>query len=238
MGERISAFRYDPSDMALRRIDPAPRAVIFDMDGTLGDTFDLIVEAFNEACRPLIGRPYRDEEVIGLFGIPDASMIKKELLRLGHSDRDADAAVERYHRAYEARHELATVFDGIQPLLDRLRRAQIPLGMMTGKGRRTADITVRKLGWDAVFGSVVTGDDVTHQKPHPEGVLRVARELNVPPATCIFVGDSPADIGAGKAAGMATVVAGWHPVYHEQLRPLEPEYWADTPEDLKRLVLG
>ena len=55
---------------------------------------------------------------------------------------------------------------------------------------------------------------------------------------CVFVGDSPADINAGKNAGIKTIVAGWHPVYLDELRPLKPDRWADTPADLLKIVLG
>ena len=100
----------------------------------------------------------------------------------------------------------------------------------------SADITVRAFRWDCYFGSVVTGDDVIHQKPAPDGLFEVARQLGVAPEACIFVGDSPADINAGKAAGMKTVAAGWHPVYLEQLKPLKPDRWANQPADLLRIA--
>lgn len=218
-------------------IRPSPHGVIFDLDGTLGDTFALVVEAFNHAARDLVGRDYSAEEVIAMFGIPDSDMIREELLRLGHSEHDADVAVVRYHEAYEARHEIATIFEGITPVLETLHARRLPMGVMTGKGRRSADITLRAFGWENFFRAVVTGDDVERQKPAPDGVLRVARMLNIDASRCVFIGDSPADIKAGKAAGMPTIVAGWHPVYLEQLKPLAADRWAQTPDDLLRIIL-
>lgn len=222
----------------LAPIIPAPRAVIFDLDGTLGDTFSLVVQAFNDGARDLTGRDYNTDEVIAMFGIPDSEMIRNELLRLGKSEREAVAAVDRYHEAYETKHRMARVFDGVTPVLHALRDRGMPMGVMTGKGRRSADITVRAFGWNGLFGAVITGDDVVNQKPAPDGVFEVARLLKVEPTHCVFVGDSPADINAGKAAGMKTIVAGWHPVYLEQLKPLKPERWANKPADLLRMVLS
>ena len=75
--------------------------------------------------------------------------------------------------------------------------------MMTGKGRRTARITVDALGWDDTFGAIVTGEDVKEQKPQPEGPLLAAKMLGVEPKQCAFVGDSPADISAALPAPMS-----------------------------------
>jgi pyrophosphatase PpaX len=108
--------------------------------------------------------------------------------------------------------------------------------VMTGKGRRAATITLAALGWEAMFDAVVTGEDVVRQKPDPQGLLIVCERLGVPASDCVFVGDSPADIGAGKNAGMRTIVAGWHPVYLEQLRAMGFDYWAERPGDVVTLV--
>jgi beta-phosphoglucomutase-like phosphatase (HAD superfamily) len=103
---------------------------------------------------------------------------------------------------------------------------------MTGKGRRSAEITLRKLRWAGIFKSVVTGEDVIRQKPNPEGVLLVAKRLQVRPAECIYVGDMPVDIEAGRAAGMITIAAGWHGYFEQQLRMTIPDYWAEHPADI------
>lgn len=236
-GEReTTAPAYDlhvmQSSNALRfRVE----AVIFDLDGTLADTFALIVSAWNASVGRHTGKVYTDDEVISRFGIPDPQMIRRELT--GVSGDACDEAVEIYHAHYADRHaHVVTPFEGIDELLRELRRRHLPLGLMTGKGRRSAKITLEALGWSQIFAAVVTGEDIEHQKPHPAGPLAVARALQIPPQHCAFVGDSPADIGAGKAAGMITVAAGWHPVYLEQIRQMEPDLWAEIPADVLRVV--
>jgi beta-phosphoglucomutase-like phosphatase (HAD superfamily) len=89
-------------------------------------------------------------------------------------------------------------------------------------------MTVGALGWREAFAAIVTGEDVKEQKPRPEGPLLAAKMLQAAPEHCAFVGDSPADIGAGKAAGMITVMAGWHDVYHDQVRAMQPDIWVET----------
>lgn len=219
------------------RIDPPPRAVIFDMDGTLVDTFPLVVAAWNAALADHTGRTFTAVEVIARFGIPDPAMIRREL-----PEHLGDAAVETYHQHYERQHaELARAFAGITEMLDAIRARRLPTGVMTGKGSRSACITLAALGWDGCagrrrFDAVVTGEDVTRQKPEPEGLFIVAERLGVAPRDCVFVGDSPADIGAGKNAGMRTIFAAWHPVYLDEVRAMNPDYWADSPADVIRLI--
>ena len=75
-----------------------------------------------------------------------------------------------------------------------------------------------------------------HQKPQPDGPLAAAKMLGAEPAACAFVGDSPADIKAGKAAGMLTIAAGWHPVYLDKIRALAPDVWAQRPLDIVAIV--
>ncbi len=215
----------------MKPIHPPPRAVIFDLDGTLADTFPLVVSAWNAALSSYAARAFTAAEVISRFGIPDPAMIRRELPpHLG------DEAVERYHAHYEQNHTLASTFPGVTDMLAAIQSRGLPMGIMTGKGRRSATITLAALGWERAFTSVVTGEDVARQKPDPEGLLAVAKQLGTEPRDCVFVGDSPADIGAGKNAGIRTIVAGWHAVYLEQLRAMQPDYWAQTPAEVTHLL--
>jgi 2-phosphoglycolate phosphatase len=206
-------------------------AIIFDLDGTLADTFPMIVQAWNAAVSPHTGKTYSDAEVIARFGIPDPQMIRKELP--GAAGDEADKV---YHAYYEAHHGTVELFPGVREVLNELKRRGVPMGVMTGKGKRTARITLNALGLSDMFGAVVTGEDVTHQKPDPEGPLLAAKQLGIAPADCVFVGDSPADIPAGKAADMLTVAAGWHSVYLDEIRALQPDVWAQSPRDLLTLL--
>jgi len=210
------------------------RAIIFDLDGTLVDTFEMIVAAFNAAITPVTGKTYSDAEVISRFGIPDSQMIRRELE--SHPKDVVDRAVEVYHAYYAQNHGGVSVFPGISDLLAELRRRGVPMGVMTGKGQRSARITLEALGLSDTFAAVVTGEDVARQKPEPDGPLEAARQLKIAPAECAFVGASPADVGAGKSAGMLMVVAGWHPVYLDEVRRMGPDIWAEAPTDILKLL--
>ena len=204
-------------------------AVIFDFDGTLLDTFPAIAAAFNAALTPISGRTYSDAEVISHFGPPDEGMISNVLK--DYPDANYDEAIARYFAEFEEADKNCPIFEGITELLDELAARQIPLGIMTGKGRRAAEITLHRLQWHSRFGTIVTGDDAL-AKPAPDGPLLAARELNIAPENCVFVGDSPADARAATAAGMMAVVAGWHGFFAEDLRKMKWDFWADSPGEL------
>ena len=147
--------------------------MIFDLDGTLADTFALIVSSWNAAvCEPL-HRTFSAEEVITRFGPTECDMLRKEL------PPDAlDRAIRIFRKKYEEDHaRLVKVFDGVPEMLDALSRREIPIAVMTGKGRDTADITLGKLGWTNRFACVVTGDECHTAKPAPDGPLMAARNF-------------------------------------------------------------
>jgi phosphoglycolate phosphatase/pyrophosphatase PpaX len=207
-------------------------AVIFDLDGTLADTFELIFSSWNAAVGPVVGRYYNDAEVIARFGPTEVEMIRREIPPEYH-----EAAIRRFRERYEQDHaQLVSVFAGVREMLAALSSSRIPMGVMTGKGRDTADITLAKLGWTKLFGSVVTGDEITRAKPDPQGVLLVAQQLGIDPASCRYVGDAPADIRAGKAAGMKTVWAAWHPIYADEIARLAPDLVAKTPAEVLKIL--
>jgi len=210
---------------------PIFRAAIFDFDGTLADTIPLITASFNAALSPILKRSWTMEEVVARFGVPDGELLRREIA--DHSPATLKTARQKYFEHYESEHaRIVTPFAGIQDLLDALRERQIPLGLMTGKGRRPAEISLRALGWQNCFDCVVTGDDVTHQKPHPEGVLLVAQALGIAPQHCLYVGDAAFDIEAGRAAQMFTIAAGWNEFQGQTLRDSKPDAWAKHPQDI------
>jgi pyrophosphatase PpaX len=212
-------------------------AVIFDLDGTLLDTFPAIVQAWNAAFAPLVGYEASVDEVVSHFGIPDEHMITRAFAA-DLSDDERKAAIERYYAAYKAAHTQIKPFEGIQELLQELQTTQIPVGLMTGKGRRSLEITLDFFGWRSFFGDGISGDEVAEQKPNPEGVLKVAQSLGVEANKCVYIGDSPADIGAAQNSGMFSIVAGWHPYYAEELRPMKPDFWPSTALELRDFLLG
>lgn len=186
-----------------------PRAILFDLDGTLIDSAPDLAGAANalraehgleplpyEHLRPMVGAGARGMVGIAFGVVPGDERF--EPLR--------DAFLARYEQAMLERTRL---FDGIQVLLASMEAAGIAWGIVTNKAARFAIPVAEGLGLAPRAGALVCGDTTPHSKPHPEPLWEAARRLGHAPADCLYVGDDLRDVQAGRAAGMATLVAGW-----------------------------
>ncbi|KRB92842.1 HAD family hydrolase [Noviherbaspirillum sp. Root189] len=197
----------------------SPRAILFDLDGTLADTAPDLAGAMNRvrAARGLAPTPYellRPVASAGARGLIGASF--------GLKPEDDGFAELRtlFLNTYESAIAIDTrLFDGIERLLDEMQIRNIGWGIVTNKAARFTDLLVPKIGLGHA-GCVVSGDTTPHSKPHPAPLLEAARRLGLPPEQCWYVGDDLRDIQAGRAAGMATVAASWGYCGH-----VEPETW-------------
>lgn len=213
---------------------PRFTTLIFDLDGTLADTLPLIYEAFNDAFVPITGKPLSPEEIRGLFGPPDNYVIRNVLDPEHH-----DEAIGRYVATYERRHrDLVDLFDGMADLLADAHAAGIKLAVVTGKSRNTALMTLDILGVLDRFDVIYAGDDVERQKPDPMALVQALADLaHDDPAQAAMIGDSAADVIAGKSAGVATIGVLWGVPDHSQLLAAEPDTVCETVAEL-RAALG
>lgn len=207
--------------------------LIFDLDGTLADTLPLIYEAFNDAFVPITGKPLSPEEIRGLFGPPDNYVIRNVLEPEHH-----DEAIDRYVSTYKRRHgDLVELFDGIGDLLTDAHAAGIKLAVVTGKSRNTALMTLEILGVLDRFDVVYAGDDVERQKPDPMALVMALADLaHDDPAHAAMIGDSAADVIAGKGAGVATIGVLWGVPDHSDLLAAGPDVVCESVTDLRMAV--
>jgi HAD superfamily hydrolase (TIGR01509 family) len=209
----------------------AVRTAIFDFDGTIADTLPLIYEAFDAALRPVLGRRLSDREVRDLFGPPD-----NYIIRAVAKDHDADAAFQRYVELYEREHErLVSVFPGLAEVLHTAKRKGMRIGVVTGKSRQTAIYSLEALGLLPDIDCIYAGDDVTHQKPDPEAVIKILADLGHQPGELgVFVGDSAADVHAGRAAGLRTIGVTWGNPDLQHMLDADPDATVDDAAGLAR----
>lgn len=185
------------------------KAIIFDFDGTLADTLPVCFLAFESVFEKFDNREVTSEEIKAMFGPSETGIIRDNL-----KNNNYDEAIELYYEIYRDRHEnLVQNNEDINTLLKRLKTNGYKLGIVTGKARRSLDISLDCLGLDNFFDVIITGDDVEFPKPHPEGINKALDHLDVLPNEAVFLGDSDADIMAGKQANVLTIGVHWLPNY-------------------------
>jgi pyrophosphatase PpaX len=202
--------------------------VLFDLDGTLIDSGEIILSSFRHATQTVLEREIPDEVLAAAVG---GSNIYDQMRAF--DEERVDELVRVYREHNEPLHDDLVAFEGVERVLERLKSEGRQLGIVTAKRRRTVDLAFAILPLERYFDAVVTAEQTEHHKPHPEPVLTALERLGSEPADAAFVGDSPFDMGAGKAAGVFTVAVSWgkiHPV--ERLRDAGADAVVHSPDEL------
>lgn len=212
------------------------RAVIFDMDGTLGDTLPLCVESYRRCVGELTGRTPEAEEVEALFGLSDRGVLGG---LLGMSPDDPELPMEKFANIYEQLHaEYAPhPFAGVRELLERLAAAGFRLAVVTGKESYTALPTLRFFGLSESFDMCLYGDPYCNVKAQRMREYMQCTGLN--PQEVLYVGDMPTDIQQARQAGVRVACAAWAPDasrYETSCRALRPDAYVRTIEELETVV--
>jgi pyrophosphatase PpaX len=218
---------------ARRRAGEPIRAVLFDFDGTLADTTDLIMNSFRHTMRTHLDRVPSEEEWLSGFGTPLATQIQ----RYARSEAEFAAMLATY-QTYQRQHfdTLLRPFEGAPELVAELARRGVPMAIVTSRYRRS---TLRGLELCGILDHVpvlVTPEDVTHPKPHPEPVLQALDRLGMEARGAVFVGDSPHDIASGRAAGTRTAGVLWGPFTQATLEAERPDFLLSRQDEVLALL--
>lgn len=213
-----------------------PFALLFDLDGTLLDSIDLLLECMEYAFDGRAVVPSRAAWTVGI-GIP----LREQLRQFAVTDDEIEAVVERYRVYQDAHLEQGTsLFPDAIEVLDWARSAGLKLGVVTSKGRGMTNRSLAHVGLLDAFDVIVSASDTERHKPDPFPVLHALTQLRVAPANAFFVGDSTHDMHAGRAAGTFTGAALWGPFSREQLEVTHPTHWlerlADVPAVTRELL--
>jgi pyrophosphatase PpaX len=203
---------------------PAYPVWLFDFDGTLVDTHGVILDCYRHAALEGLGEELPADVV-------EANLSRT--LREAAADVAGDRADEFFDVYVE--HSLALhadevdTFDGVTEMLMRLRDDGCRLGIVTSKLRQTVDLVLDQISYGPAFEVIVTAEDTERHKPDPDPILLALERLRVGPDAAIYVGDSPYDILAARAAGVASGAATWgiHP--RDDLLELWPDHVFDAP---------
>ena len=200
----------------------ALKAALFDFDGTLVDTTELIYQSMRHATGEVLGRDDLPREVL-MANVGQPLPRQMELLDAGW----AEQLLESYRLHNEENHDaLIKEFPSVEESLARLRSAGIRVAVVTSKRRFSVDMALTTFpGLGEVVDQWVTMEDTTEHKPRPEPLLKGLELLgNVPREQAAYVGDSPFDVAAAKAAGVKSVAVSWGAFSDDALRAAEPDH--------------
>jgi len=202
------------------------KGIIFDIDGTLTSTNELIFKSFNHIANKYLDRTFTDKEIIALFG-PTEDVILKEWC-----GKNFEAAKIDYYEFYKSHHHIANLYPGIKELLDYLKTKGV-----TGKGRQASLITLEELSIINYFDLIVTGDDVVNHKPSSEGIMKFVNEHHLRKDEVLMIGDSVADVRASKEAGIRIASALWDSYAAEKVKDLESDYYFNSVDELRGFLV-
>ena len=215
--------------------EPPWRGVFFDLDGTLADTVELILRSFRHTMEVHLGEVPPDERWLSTMGTP----LVAQLRDFARDDTQAADMLETYsafqHRVHD---EMVRPFPGAVEAVASLAGRGARIAVVTSKRRPWARRTMEVCGlWDGVE-LLVSADDVVRGKPDPEPVLQALGALGLGdrPGQVLFVGDSPFDIRAGRAAGTSTAAVAWGPFARDALEAEGPDYVLESLSDLVELA--
>jgi pyrophosphatase PpaX len=197
-------------------------AALFDFDGTLVDTTEMIHQSMRHAASSVLGRDDIPRGTL-LANVGQPLPRQMELI----DAEKAELLIEAYRRHHEEHHDdLIGEFPGIEEALARLRSAGVRVAVVTSKRLVSVEMALKSFpGLRDVVDRFVTMEDTTEHKPTPEPLLRGLELLgNVPKDEAVYVGDSPFDVEASKAAGLTSVAVSWGAFSEDTLRAAEPDH--------------
>lgn len=210
-----------------------PIAVLFDLDGTLIDSIELILNSARYAFRDRHGYVPSDAEWLTGVGIPLVNMFR----RYESDETRVDALIAKY-REYQLEHHdrLVRCYDAVVETVDHIRAAGHPVAIVTSKAVWLAKRGLDHVGLGPHFDVIIGCDSCQRHKPDPEPVHLALERLGYVPEDAVFVGDSVHDMEAGRAAGVTTIAALWGPFTREDLAASAPSHYLERMADLPTLL--
>jgi pyrophosphatase PpaX len=202
--------------------------VLFDFDGTVLDSGEIILASMRHATQTVLGRDIEDEVLMAAVG---GSGLNEQMRLLDESRVDELVRVYRAHN--EPLHADLACCAGMEDVLTTLKDEGRRLGIVTAKRRATVALAFETVPIEHLFDVVVGSDDTERHKPEPEPILHALELLGAAPDDAVYVGDSPFDIRAAKAAGVHAIAVTWGGIHpRERLEAEEPDAVVDSAEEL------
>jgi pyrophosphatase PpaX len=204
---------------------------IFDFDGTLAHSEPAYREAFRHTIRLHTGLEIDETEFRDFWNMTPAEVLRR------YSEAMLEEMLVSFEEHYYANHHHHLIaYEGVADLLSELGRRDARTAIVSLKPRRAGEIELDITGLRPLINVSVWGDDVERVKPDPDGVLRAMRRLGVGARSTLVIGDSPADIMMGRAAGARTAAALWGGASPERLLAQSPDLALDSPRRLLEVL--
>ena len=210
---------------------PEIKAILFDLDGTLIDTKELILTSFRQGSTDVLGEAIADELIVPLIGIPLIEQVR--ILAPDH----VDELMAAYRlRNLELHDELIAYYEGTREMLDELKAEGRRLAVVTSKRNVPALEGLKSFDLEGYFEFVNGLEETEKHKPDPEPILVAAFRLGVDATECLYIGDSTYDMLAARAAGSVAVAVLWGMGGHNELLEAGAQYEAATPSELPGII--
>lgn len=205
--------------------------ILFDLDGTLIDTNELIIASFLHTLNSYYPDRYKREDVLPFIG-------PSLFVTFSSIDKDRTEEMIQKYRTYNIEHHASLVkeFKGVFETIKTLDKKGYKLGIVSTKKRDTVIKGLKLMKLDPFFKVIISLDEVEHEKPHPEPIEKALKLLNSTPQEAMMVGDNYHDIEAGKNAGTASVGVAWSVKGREYIESFQPDYIIDEMADLLKIL--
>jgi pyrophosphatase PpaX len=201
--------------------------VLFDLDGTVVDSGGIILASMRHATRTVLGREIPDQALMSAVGGPGL----EAQMRVFGGEQNTAELIRVYREHNEPLHDGLRLCVGMDDVLVRLKDAGRRLGIVSAKRRRTVELAFAATEIGHLFDVVVGGDEAENQKPAPDLLLLALERLGAAPGDAAYVGDSPFDMQAARAAGVHAVGVTWGGI-HGRESLADADALVATPEEL------
>ncbi|MFR1314889.1 MAG: pyrophosphatase PpaX [Clostridium perfringens] len=207
------------------------KAVLFDLDGTLINTNDLILKSFKHTFKTILDLEPTEEEITMNYGRPLQEIFKS------YDENRIEEMINCYRKInLELHDDECKEFADVDLMLQTLKNKGIKIGIVTSKKSDMAERGAKLMGIFKYFDTFITPEVTIKHKPEGEPVLKACENLGVSPSEALMVGDSPYDILAGKNAGAKTCGVKYTALPLEKLGESEPDFYVDKPLEILDLV--
>lgn len=183
----------------MKNNQPRFKAVLFDLDDTLVNTGQHILQAFNFALKRQGFEPITEKQMASVAGAP-----LRKCYPLFAPGGDVEKFVATHRKFQQENMHLVEKYDGVDEVLGELKKNGVKIGVVTARYRYTTNLILEKFGWQNAFDAVIAGDEVESPKPHPMPFEMAAKKIGETPENCLVVGDGCNDMLSGRTAGCKT----------------------------------